>query len=72
MRQPNTLFYMETYCGDICQCRTTNKILLIEALDNFKIYCDDKKKKEIYDCNYLIKKKVSSPNHGKEKILSVV
>jgi len=46
MRQPNTLFYMETYCGDICQSRTTNKIFLIEALDNFKIYCDDKKKKK--------------------------
>lgn len=32
MRQPNTLFYMETYCGGICQCCTRNKILLIGAL----------------------------------------
>lgn len=44
MHQPNTLFYMETYCGGICQCHIVNKILLIEALDNFKIYCDDKKR----------------------------
>lgn len=37
MHQPNTLFYMKTYCGGICQCCTTNRIFLIKAL-NFKIY----------------------------------
>lgn len=61
MHQPNTLFYMEIYCGGICQCYTTNIIFLIEV-DNFKIYVI----KKMYNYNWW-RKKISSPNYGKRK-----
>lgn len=54
----NTLFYIETYCEDICQCYATNLFL-----DNFKIYCDDKRNiTRNYSC---LTKKVNPPNYRK-------
>lgn len=57
----NTLFYMKTYCEGICQCHATNLFL-----GDFKIYCDDKRKRNITRNYSCLTKKINSPNYGKE------